>query len=314
MSRKNTNRTLVIVFVILLVAVAANFIIRNIKGERTFRDDIIEYKAEDISKILIQTQGSESKTELYREDTVWKLRAGDRNYAADQELARGIAEELAFITPDRLVANKKDLWGDYDVTDTSGIKLTIYGPRKEKTGLIIGRFSYNQNTRKPSTFLRLEGENEVFAVEGYLGMTFNREADGLRDKKLLMENKQDITRLTFTYPDSSFVLSREANAWLIDGSRADSAKMAGYLSVLTYLAGLEFRDDFKPEMATGSMLRILVEGNNMQPAELTAYTDGKGSVLVSSRNPETYFSGDKGEIFSRIFKGREYFLTPSVKK
>jgi len=314
MSRKKSNLVLIIIFGVLLLAVAVTYIAKNIKGERSFRDDIIEYGADEISRIIIQSQPSGTPIELYREDTIWKLQSGEVRYAADQDMANNITEELALITPDRLVANKKALWGEYDVTDTSGIKLTLFRTKKSKTGLIIGRFSYNQTTRKPSTFLRLEGENEVFAVEGYLGMTFNRGIDGLRDKNMLMANKEDISRISFTYPDSSFTLSKEGTSWLIDGLQADSAKMAGYVSVLTYLSGLEFRDDFKPEMATGAALTVLVEGMGMQPAEIKAYTDPVGHVLVSSRNPETYFSGDQGQIYPRIFKGRDYFLTPTVKK
>lgn len=308
MSHKKNNRTLIIVFAVLLVAVVANYVIKNSRGERTFRDDIIEYKADDISRITFGKAANNQETALFREDTVWKLQAGDKKYPADQELAGQIVEELAFITPERLVATKKDLWKEYDVNDSAGVKLTVYGPKKSKTGLIIGRFSYNQSNRQPSTFLRLEGENEVFAVEGYLGMVFNRDINSLRDKNIFKGNRDDLTRFTFTYPDSSFTVVKENNVWLCEGIPADSARVSNYLNTVAYLAGMEFRDDFSPESATGTPLKLLIEGTNIQSVELKCYTDPIGRVVVSSLNPETFFSADKGDLFLRIYKGRSFFV------
>ena len=308
MSHKKNNRTLIIVFAVLLVAVVANYVIKNSRGERTFRDDIIEYKAEDINRITFGKAANNQETVLFREDTVWELQSGEKKYQADQDLAGQIVEELAFITPDRLVATKKDLWKEYDVTDSAGVKLTVYGPKKSKTGLVIGRFSYNQSNRKPSTFLRLEGENEVFAVEGYLGMVFNRDINSLRDKNIFRSNRDDITRLTFTYPDSSFTVVKENNTWLCEGSPADSIRMSNYLNTVAYLTGMEFRDDFNSASATGTPVTLLIEGTNIRSAEISCYTDPTGRVVVSSLNPETYFSADKGDVFFRVFKGRSYFV------
>ena len=50
--------------------------------------------------------------------------------------------------------------------------------------IYIGSFSYNQTTRKPKTYVRLNKEKDVFAVEGYLSMTFNRDLNGLRNKSI----------------------------------------------------------------------------------------------------------------------------------
>lgn len=311
MSHKKNNRTLLIVFAVLLVAVLTNYLIKHSRGERTFRDDIIEYNAGDIGRITFSKATDNQEIALYREDTVWKLQAGDKIYTADQDLAGQIVEELAIITPDRLVANKKDLWKEYDVTDSAGVKLTVYGPKKSKTGLIIGRFSYNQSNRRPSTFLRLDGENEVFAVEGYLGMVFNRDINSLRAKNIFRGNKDDITRLTFTYPDSSFTVVKENNIWLCDGIPADSTRMSNYLNTVAYLAGMEFRDDFIPGSVVEAPLKLRIEGTNIQTAEISCFTDPKGKVLVSSLTPETYFSADKGDLFLRIYKGRSFFLPGS---
>ena len=313
MSLKKNNKILLIVFGILLVLFGVSQIGKLTKGERTFRKDIIEFEGSEISAIVFNTKGASSQTvELFREDTLWKLKAGNKFFAADQELAKGIADELAFITPDRLVANKKDLWKEYDVTDSAGVKVSVVGPKKSKVGLVIGRFSYNQSTRKPSTFLRMEGEKEVYAVEGYLSMTLNGDLNNLRDKNLYRGNRNDITRLTFTYPgDSSFVLTREGTRWLCDGVPTDSTLMVRYLNEITYLTANDFRDDFQSSAMGTGLYKLKIEGVNIPMTDLTVYEDPSGQVIGSSANPSTWFAADKENFIQRVFKGKTFFVPKS---
>jgi len=310
MSRKKNNRTLLIVFAVLLVAFLVVEGVKLTRGERTFRDDIIEYEADQISKITFNTKGPVAvAVELYKEDTTWKLKAGGKEYAADQEMANGIAGELAYITPERLVANKKDLWKDYDVTDSAGTRLTIYGPKKAKTELVIGRFSYNQSTRQPVTFLRIGNDNEVFAVEGYLAMTFGRDINGLRDKNLFKGNQNDITKITFTYPaDSSYELTRDGLKWMVAGVPADSMKTVRFMSEVTYLVGSDFRDDFQVSAAGPELYKMKIEGINIKPVDIVVYQDAAGQVVHSTENPSSYFSSQRDNLVQRIFKGKGFFL------
>jgi hypothetical protein len=310
MSRKKNNRTLFIVFGVLLAAFLVMEGVKLTRGERTFRDDIIAYEADQISKITFNTKGPAAvPVELYKVDTTWKLTAGGKEYAADQEMANGIAGELALITPERLVANKKDLWKDYDVTDSAGTRLTIYGPKKSKTELVIGRFSYNQSTRQPVTYVRIENENEVFAVEGYLAMTFGRDINGLRDKNLFKGNQNDITRISFSYPaDSSYELTRDGLKWMVAGIPADSMKAVRFMNEVTYLVGADFRDDFQPANAGPELYRMKIEGINIKPVDIVVYQDATGQIVHSSENPTSYFSSQRDNLVQRIFKGKGFFL------
>jgi predicted Rdx family selenoprotein len=310
MSKNKNNRLLIIVFAVLLVAVGANELIKSSKGERTFRKDIIATKANDIKKISIFPKNAGNRNvDVFQEDSLWKLKVDGKQFAADQEMIKGIIDELANMTPDRLVATNKDLWKDYDITDSLGVKVIVYGQDKEKTELTLGRFSYNQSTRKPSTYVRVDNEKEVYAVEGYLGMTFNREINSLRDKKIFRCNQNDLTGISFSYPmDSSFTLAKQDNKWLMNGMPVDSTRMAGYLNTVSDLTGTDFRDDFIPAGVTTEPLKIVLTGNNMKPVEIKAFRDATGSVINSSENSTTYFSGDKADIYKRVFQGKNYFF------
>jgi hypothetical protein len=310
MSKKKNNRALLIVFVVLLVAVGANELMKASKGDRSFRKEIIETEANDITKISIFPKNSGNrKVDVYLEDTVWKLKFDDKLFAADQDMIKGIMDELATMVPDQLVSNRKDLWGEYDITDSLGVKVIVYGKKKDKTELTLGRFTYNQATRKPTTYVRVDNEKEVYAVEGYLSMTFNREINSLRDKNLFRCNQNDLRQITFNYPaDSSFTVTKEGNSWLMNGVPVDSTRMAGYLSTVSYLVGGEFRDDFTPAMATAEPLKVILTGENMKPVEIKAYRDDQGTILNSSENSTTFFAGDQSQLYLRIFQGKGYFF------
>jgi hypothetical protein len=310
MSKNKNNRILLIVFAVLLVAAGANQLIKSSRGERTFRKDIIDMQANDIKKISIFPKNSGNKiVDVFLEDTVWKLKFDGKLFAADQEMIKAIVDELANMTPDRLVANSRDLWKDYDITDSLGVKVVVYGSDKDKTEITLGRFSYNQTTRKPSTFIRVNTEKEVYAVEGYLGMTFNREINSLRDKNLFRCNQNDLTGISFVYPaDSSFSINKQDGKWLMNGTPVDSTRMAGYLNTVSYLVGSDFRDDFIPASVPAETYKIVITGQGMKPVEIKAYRDATGLVLNSSENGTTYFSGETGQLFLKIFQGRNYFF------
>ncbi|TSA33719.1 MAG: DUF4340 domain-containing protein [Porphyromonadaceae bacterium] len=310
MSKKKNNWGLLIVFAILLAAAGANALIKSSKGERTFRKDIIEFQANDIKKISIFPKNSGNRNvDVFLKDTVWKLKFDGKMFAADQEMIKGIADELANMTPERLVANKRELWKDYDITDSLGVKVVIYGNKNDKTEITLGRFTYNQATRKPTTYVRVNTEKEVYAVEGYLSMTFNREINSLRDKNIFRGNQNDLTQISFNYPaDSSFTLTKQDNKWSLNGVPVDSTRMAGYLTTVSYLVGSDFRDDFIPASVTSESYKIILTGNNIKPIEIKAYRDAIGTVINSSENSTSYFSGDKGALFLRIFQGRNSFF------
>lgn len=310
MSKKKNNQVLLIVFAVLLVAAGANELIKRSKGERTFRKDIIEFQANDIKKISIFPKNAGNRNvDVFLEDTIWKLKVDGKLFAADQEMIKGIVDELANMTPERLVANRRELWKDYDITDSLGVKLIIYGPNKDNTEITLGRFTYNQATRKPSTYVRVNSEKEVYAVEGYLSMTFNREINSLRDKNIFRGNQNDLTQISFNYPaDSSFTLTKQENKWSLNGVPVDSTRMAGYLTTVSYMTGTDYRDDFIPVSVTGESYQITLTGQNMKTVEIKAYRDAKGTVLNSSLNNTSYFSGDNGELFLRIFQGKNWFF------
>lgn len=311
MSKNKTNRTLIIVLVILLAAVIVNQVIKSQKGERTFKSDLVEFSADEVTSLSIfSEENNQEEITLTRNGDDWKVTSNGVEYSADSDMASNMANDLSMLKADRLIANNKDKWEEFNVTDTSGVRVVARDEKDELCDVIIGRFSYDQTSRKASTFVRLNGEKEVYSVEGYLSMLFNRDVNGFRNKSLFRGNQNDITKLSFQYPgDSTFTLSKLENGWMLGDLPADSAATAQYLSGISYLVGSEFIDGFDPAGIGLETFTLTMEGNNMSSVVLTAFKNEDGlSVIHSNLNPTSYLNAESGGLFDKVYKGLAHFV------
>jgi len=188
-------------------------------------------------------------------------------------------------------------------------ELVVNGDKEEICDVIIGRFAYDQNSRKASTYVRLNGEKDVYSVEGYLSMLFNRDVDGFRNKSLFRGNQNDLTKLSFQFPgDSSFTLNKVENKWMIGDLPADSTKTVQFLTGVSYLVGTDFVDAFDTSDTSFLNYTATIEGNNMTPITITGYRNDIGnSVLISSQNPESKLDASNEGLFEKVFVGPSHF-------
>jgi hypothetical protein len=169
--------------------------------------------------------------------------------------------------------------------------------------------------------VRLYDEKEVYAVDGYLRMGLQSNINGLRDKALSRTKRDDITRVTFTYPGSlSFTLERQGTGFTINGIPADSAASALYLGAIARLSSQDFMADIP--LGQPAVYTVKIEGNNMLPIDIMAYPAAdtlNKFILTSSVNPGTLFSGyGKNKLFDKVFVPMEKFamkerVTPEVR-
>jgi hypothetical protein len=217
--------------------------------------------------------------------------------------------ELMTIKADRVAATEKSEWSQYELTDTSSTRVKVEEGGKITADFRIGKFSFQQpNTM--TTYIRLSDGDQVYAVNGFPGMTFNRNAGDLRDKTLVNLRTDDITRITFAYPaDSSFVLIRDKNAWKINNKEwVDSTKTAEFLNSIANLSSYDLIDDnIKPG---NEVFSVNIEGKNFKPVKLQAFeADTTVKYIVTSTyNTDARFDGKKGDLVNRVFVGKNKFL------
>lgn len=290
MFRKINNKLLIVIFGILLVIVVSVELVDSRKGNRTFKSDLVEVNAADVTTIeLFPKVANGTLIKLFKENNVWQLESEGKRYNADQSAATSMINELNQMKPKSVVATKKDRWKQFEVTDSLATRVKLLKDGDVLADVMLGKFSFSQ-PQTMTSYVRLSDDNEVYGVDGMLGMSFNRNVNSFRDKTIIKSNKTDWTKLTFTYPaDSSFVLEKKGEKWMIGEMKADSAAVVKYFNSIAHLTDSKFAESKPVGQPTHS---LKIEGNNgMQALEISGYfTDKNNFVLASNQNSDTYFN------------------------
>lgn len=322
MYRSVKTRHLVFVFLILLSIFGLVELRDKLNSDRSLRALVMSVDTSKISGIVISSVHPAQTIDLSLHDSIWTINHNGQEYVADQRMVHNILWRLVNLKPEWLAATGKEQWNEFQVSDSLATRVVIKEKKSKKTKtLLIGKISY-QAPQSPyeqgivNSFVRLDGENKVYAVQGFLRMDFPADVNSYRLKNLVSRNAEQWTRFTFAYPaDSSFILERRQHQWFINNQQTDSVRMMYYLQDLAKLSGTHFADTLAGNKP--ALLSLTIEGNNMQPVVLMAFTtaDAADYLIHSSFNAQAWFTEDKNSLPSRIFKSKSYFLkSGNVKK
>lgn len=320
MFRRINSKILFGIFIALLAIVIFIKLINSGKNVSTFKSELISIDTSIVNSITILPKAdTEKEVKLYKENNTWLAESNGKRYNADRNIINGLLTELINIKPERMAATDESRWEEYEVTDSTGIRVTVKEANENITDILIGKFSYQQPANlnpyqrqqgKMTSYVRLYDEKEVYAVNGFLNMTFNRQVNAFRNKTLIRSDKNDWTRLFFTYPeDSSFAMTIQNGRWMIGGMLADSTEADKYFNSISNLFSSGFVDDIAITNNASHSLRI--EGNNMPaPIEISAFPADTVNryLILSSLNTGSKFSGAKQNLFEKIFISMDRFF------
>jgi hypothetical protein len=316
MFHKLNVKTLVIILVIL----AAAFLIIDMMGdkERSFKSEIIEVDTASITSVVINIPKDQIEIILSRtgSSSDWVVMSEGNKYPADITVVKNILSQLNDITAERVAATSEDKWDQFEVSDSTGTRVILKDGNEEVADLYVGRFSYaqppqgaqqnpyqQQQRGKMTSFVRLGNETEVYAVDGFLKMSYQSDVNSYRNKSLVNVNKDDISRLVFQYPNNqNFSLNKNNEQWLIDGQMADSASAVAYINKIYRLTSSNFVDPSTVKTSDATYT-LRIEGNNFTPIDLRAFPSDSTTqyVVTSSVNPGAEFDGAKLKLFEKVF-------------
>lgn len=305
MFRKLNLKIILPIFLVLLIILVIVKYIDTKKGERTFKDNLVTVDPDQVTEVQIFPRPMKGKSfNITKNGDSWILESDGKKYNADPSIVNSMISELNRLKPLSVVATKKERWGQYEVTDSLGTRVKLFDKEQLLADVVVGKFNINQ-PQDMTSYVRLVNDNNVYDVNGYASMTFTQPLNAYRDQKVIKDDTKNWTKLTFTYPsDSSFVLSRIDNQWMINGASADSAAVVKYLSTIGRLSN----DKFAEADSAGSPNHTLkIEGDNLAaPIQVNGYLK-KGSYMVeSSQNPGTYFNSTS--LADKIFISRNKLL------
>ena len=320
MSKRFDNRRLLVILAGLLVLLLLTVVIKMPRQRSTLKGNLVDIDTASVGKIIITPKsGKEGSFEFRKENEKWSIVQGDIVSAPMKGAVQNILSEIMAVKPQSLAAVGESKWKEYELTDSLATKVKIVSKKgKDLAGLMIGKFSYKQvnnpyagyggNNIEGTTYVRLAGGKEIYAVDGFLAFSFSGGFNDWRAKSFLKCNKDDITRVIFTLPsDSSFTLAKRDSLWYAANQKADSAKTANYLSSLSIVDGQEIMDRYKPDAFP--LYQMVIEGNNLLNITVKCFK-GEGDTLIinSSLNPDIYFASRRDGIFGELFKPLKYFF------
>ena len=320
MFRKVKIRSLVYIFGTLLVIAVISQIMEKRKGERTFRSELAAFDTARVTSVIISDpKAGNNALELVKTGNRWIMKSDGREYRTSRNNINSLLREISELKAERMAATGKEKWKEFEVTDSLALRATVKGKNKTLADLMVGRFSW-QPSNNPydrqgimTTYVRIADEKEVYAVSGFLRMSLSPDINRFRDKTIVKTQADQLKKLTFQYPgDSSFVIEKRENTWIIQGQPADSAKTNLYLTSLEDLSGADITDD--APVNGQALFRLTLESSSAPPVEIQAFiADSLNEhIITSSLNPDTKFSGRDG-LTGRIFKGQSDFVNPPAK-
>lgn len=308
--------SLILAVLLVLLAVLK---IKDRKGDRSFKAYVLTVDTAKVSTISIIPKGLSEATTIEKDGKLWMLNIGDKKVQADGETIMELLKQITALKTKNVAATSKQKWADYEVTDSTGSRIIIKDGKKELADFILGKFSYTQPQGQNqymqqqqnvimTSYLRLYDEDEVYAVDGYLSMMFNREAKSFRENSVVIGNPETWKKLTFNYSsDSSFTLENQSNIWMVNGIIADSTAVDSYFSKIRMLTNSSFDDDFILNSNQKAEFSVRIEGDNFSPIEVKAYRNNMDELVYSSsQNRGNYFKSKV--VRDALFIGKQILI------
>jgi hypothetical protein len=308
------NRTLVL-GIILVVVLVIYFALQHREHEENFRTKLPAVDTATIDRIVIRPAGGETSISFVKENKQWMVEDNDRKYAANENQLNSLMLSLNGAEVIRVAATSPEKWKDFKTTKDLGTEIEFKQDGKNATDVLIGKFDYipskNQSPYGQQgemfSYVRVNNEDEVYAIEGSIALGMGKTADDFRLKQLLHLDKKAVNKLQFSYTDGDrFSLTKEGDKWTFDdGAEPDSATMVRYLNSLRYLNGRKLaKEDPEGKPVCASMTII---SNQEDTIQLTAYmVDTAACVIRSSYNPTNPILDEQKKLMERAFVSRNY--------
>lgn len=307
------TKWLAIAFAILLVSVLFVFFFRNDKNNQSFKSELTKFEVERVDEMHIYpSNNGEPMHFLKTDEGNWKLSVENNTYNASAQKLTAMLNSIASLKAKRLAAKREKSWPKFDVNDSLAVRVEVKADNESLAHIFIGKFKFSQapqsnnpyqrNQGSMTSFVRLDGEDEVYAVEGFLKMTFEGDVISFRDQKVINVNKNEIGRIDVTNYGERFTLQKNEDTWLLDGIAADSTAAAGYLTALNQLSSKDFlSNDLFVDQLPSHILEIFgTEGDELLKVE-ALFSDSTSIFVRSNINPGTVFDGAQSGLFEKLF-------------
>jgi hypothetical protein len=315
---KKLNTTILIVLILVLGGL---LLISEFTGkkERSFASELVAVDTAQVTALQIDFPKESTSVWLRRQGTIWQVESNGKQYQADQQMIKRLLSTYVLMKPDRVAATNSEKWDAFEVSDSSAVAVTLKAGEKVLGKIFYGKLAFSQpagnqqmmRQQQPDvkTFVRVAGDDHVYAVEGFLKSSYQPDINSYRNKQLLQLNRADISNIRFE-GSRNFDLQKQENNWMLGDLEVDSAFMVNYLRTLSRQNSSNFVEQ---ALVSGKPFtdKLTISGSNFNPVEVIAWAVSDtlvGYVIHSSQNNDGYFNGAKNELYKKLFPLQEELL------
>ncbi len=301
--KRFNNKILIIALLVLTAAFVLTKVFRSPALETNLSEDLFEVDTANITEIKIYPIAEQRKEiRLVKNDKNWNVVRDEKTAKAEQFRVYTLLNSLSNLAPERMVSRKQEKWNDYEVSDTTAVRIVVMNSNNEMLDLLLGKQSGS------STYARINDENEVYAVEGSIRSSVDKTFNDWRDKSFLRIDPEKVTKITFNYPtDSGFVAEKKNSTWMIGEQKADSTKMQRFLNKLRTKDISSFEDSFSA--SASPEITVTIEAGAVPLATIKGWRESFYRwILTSSQQQDVYFSDEGPVVVKDIFPSREELL------
>lgn len=172
---------------------------------------------------VVLTHGGDTTVLARRDSTTWAV----NGHPAERQAVRDLLAALADSMPaSELVAEERGSHAGLGV-DTAGTRVRAAAGGRTLATLVAG----HQSADFSGGYLRLEGKEATYDVKGPLVGLLTRSPDDWRDHRIATVSADSVAAVEVARGARRYELRHGGGGWaLIPGGRADSTKVAGFLS------------------------------------------------------------------------------------
>jgi hypothetical protein len=303
-----------IILVILLGAIYAAFTLLDVnQKESTIDASNLQIDTTQVVQISFNPEMiNRAELILKKESGTWHVIQGEKSFPADIGSMERLLTDLSRLKINRMVGKDATSWSKFELEAQQVTKVSISSEKGLLISFYIGGFDFDQQTQQPLTYIRIEGDDRSYLVNGYLLAHFNRDITSYRNRLLMELVPEQVTNLAFSYPaDSSFTLSNNNGLWFVNHEPADSKASMDFVSSISYMQSPGIISETIELEKLFKAYSIVISGNEMANQTIDAYTGHPAFPLIlsSSLNKETLFDGTANQLFEQIFASPERFKT-----
>jgi hypothetical protein len=189
---------------------------------------LLNLPEDQIQNIEIEKRAGET-IKLQRSDSQWKITAPEP-LRADPDAVSSMLSTLSSLSSERTVEEKATALDQYGLTQPA-IELSIADKNKKITKLLIG----DDTPAGTAVYAAIAGDPRVFVLSSYKKNSFDKSANDLRDKRLLMFDSDKVSSIELTAKKQTIAFGRSKDQWQIvrpKPFRADSSQVEELLRTL----------------------------------------------------------------------------------